>query len=259
MRQIQKILKKWKFILVLVHLFFCFVTSGYAVDITLKWDSSLESDIDGYKIYYKSGYSSHPYNGRGATEGNSPITITLKELSTPEQPEYTIHDLDDIETYYFVITAYDIDGHESGYSNKVCFNCSDYISDSGDVSGNAGGSGSGGVSGSGGGGGCFIATAAFGSPMQPYVRILREFRDKFLLNNIFGKAFVNLYYKYSPPMADFIAEHANLRAIICVSLLPVVGMSWVAMKYGAEPIMALLLFCGIGLIGLVRVRNKFKK
>lgn len=157
MRQVQKILKKRKFTLFLVHLYFCFVTSCYAVDVTLKWDSSIETDIDGYKVYYKSGCSGHPYNGTEATEGDSPITITLKELSNPEQPEYTIHDLDDIETYYFVITAYDIDGHESGYSNEVCLNCSDYMSGGG---------------GSGGGGGCFIATASYGSTMQPYVKIL---------------------------------------------------------------------------------------
>jgi hypothetical protein len=232
MRQIQKILKKWKFILLLVQLFFYFVTSCYAVDVTLKWDSSIESDIDGYKVYYKSGSSGYPYNGTDATEGDSPITITLKELSNSEQPEYTIHDLDDIETHHFVVTAYDIDGHESGYSNDACLNCS-----------------------GGGGGGCFIATAAYGSPMQPYVRILREFRDKFLLNNIFGKAFVNLYYKYSPPMADFIAEHANLRVIVRVGLLPLVGMSWVALKHGSVTIMALLLFCSSSLIGIISFRR----
>ena len=55
------------------------------------------------------------------------------------------------------------------------------------------------VTGSGGGGssgGCFIATAAHESPMQPYVKMLRKFCDRFLTESSFGKFFVNLYCKY---------------------------------------------------------------
>ena len=111
---------------------------------------------------------------------------------------------------------------------------------------------------SGGGGGCFIATAAYGSPMQPYVMILREFRDRFLLNNSVGKAFIDFYYKYSPPIADFIAQHANVRSIVRISLLPVVGMSWVALKFGVMPAMALMTFFGINLICLERYRRRFR-
>jgi hypothetical protein len=108
-------------------------------------------------------------------------------------------------------------------------------------------------------GGCFIATAAYGSPMQPYVKLLQEFRNRFLLTNSFGKAFVKFYYKYSPAVANFITKHANLRAIVRVSLLPLVGMSWIALKHGPVAIMALLLFFACGLIGLICVRKKFKK
>jgi len=43
------------------------------------------------------------------------------------------------------------------------------------------------------GGGCFIATTIHGSPVEPHVMILREFRDSFLLTNPTGWAFVNLY------------------------------------------------------------------
>jgi hypothetical protein len=66
--------------------------------------------------------------------------------------------------------------------------------------------------GSGGGGsGCFIATAAYGSTIEPHVKVLRQFRDRFLLNNTVGKTFVRLYYTYSPPLAKFISGHKNLR------------------------------------------------
>jgi len=108
-------------------------------------------------------------------------------------------------------------------------------------------------------GGCFIATAAFGSPMQPYVRILREFRDHFLLGDTVGNSFVRLYNTYSPPIANFIAKNDSIRAIVRLSLIPVVGVSWVALKIGPVSTIALILFFAYGLIGFVRGRNKFNR
>jgi hypothetical protein len=114
------------------------------------------------------------------------------------------------------------------------------------------------VSNSGGGGGCFIATAAYGSLMAPHVKILRNFRDRFLTNNILGKSFVNLYYQYSPPLASFIAKHDNLRLIVRMTLFPIVGISWVALKLGILPTISLILLFGIGFIGLTKIRRKFR-
>jgi hypothetical protein len=86
---------------------------------------------------------------------------------------------------------------------------------------------------SGGEGGCFIATAAHGSYMEPNVKVLREFRDLFLLTNTVGRAFVDFYYTYSPPVANFIAKHDTLRALVRWSLLPVVGMTWISINFGS--------------------------
>jgi len=98
------------------------------------------------------------------------------------------------------------------------------------------------VSGGGGGGGCFIATAAYGSYAAPCVLILREMRDRFLLTNSIGKSFVSLYYKYSPPMAEFIANHDYVKMLVRLILLPLVGFSWLALKIGPLYTLSLLAF-----------------
>jgi hypothetical protein len=69
---------------------------------------------------------------------------------------------------------------------------------------------------------CFIATAAYGSYLDPHVYILRNFRDRYLLTNYFGKKFVDFYYKNSPPVAKVIATNDFLKIITRVALTPVV-------------------------------------
>ena len=104
--------------------------------------------------------------------------------------------------------------------------------------------------GGGGGGGCFIATAAYGSHMESHVKVLREFRDRFLLTNTVGRAFVDLYSTYSPPVADFIASHDNLRLMTRWSLLPVVGVSWMSLNIGPIPALIFMFLLGFGLVGI---------
>jgi hypothetical protein len=63
-------------------------------------------------------------------------------------------------------------------------------------------------------GGCFIATAAYGTPTAEQIDVLREFRDIVLLESTPGSLFVSLYYQFSPPVADFIAGNQLLRTVV---------------------------------------------
>jgi DNA-binding beta-propeller fold protein YncE len=74
---------------------------------------------------------------------------------------------------------------------------------------------------------CFIATAAYGSWLDPHVLLLREFRDQHLLTNVPGTWFVKFYYRHSPPIADYIRERDTLRAVVRLLL----ALSIYSIKY----------------------------
>ena len=61
---------------------------------------------------------------------------------------------------------------------------------------------------------CFIATAVYGDPYAEEVIALRRFRDETLLTNIFGKIFVRIYYKVSPPIAEKLKQMPKTSAFI---------------------------------------------
>jgi hypothetical protein len=101
------------------------------------------------------------------------------------------------------LTALDSEGDESDFSGQVVANMA--VSDSGDA-----------------GSQCFIATAAYGSALDPQVEALRDFRDRQLLTNAAGRAFVALYYRVSPPLAAAISRHESVRQMTRWALAPVV-------------------------------------
>jgi len=93
-------------------------------------------------------------------------------------------------------------------------------------------------------GGCFIATAAYGSDMAEDVMTLRRFRDDTLNASALGRGFVRLYYRYSPPLADYIRGRDGARAAVRVGLKPLV----LAVRYplGAAAMAIALLLTVLG-------------
>ena len=73
---------------------------------------------------------------------------------------------------------------------------------------------------------CFIATAAFGSPLAGQVEILRQFRDRYLLKNDWGRKFVAWYYRNGSVAARFIADKPLIKLAVRTALYPLVGFSW---------------------------------
>ena len=112
----------------------------------------------------------------------------------------------------------------------------------------------GGDSGGGGGGPCFIATAAYGTPMAADIDTLRALRDTYLLNSAVGTAFVDAYYHVSPAIADVVAKYPVVAAAVRIVLVPVI---WAAKLVMAMPaVSALLAFTAIALATLRRRRSK---
>ena len=74
------------------------------------------------------------------------------------------------------------------------------------------------------GGGCLIATAAYGSEMAPQVQFLRELRDNTVLQTQVGTNFMTgfnqFYYSFSPAVADYERENPMFKEAVKLTLTP---------------------------------------
>jgi len=88
------------------------------------------------------------------------------------------------------------------------------------------------------GGGCLIATAAYGSEMAPQVQLLREIRDNQLLNTETGSAFMNtfndVYYSFSPTIADMERESPLFKELVKISLTPMLSLLSIMQNANSE-------------------------
>jgi hypothetical protein len=77
------------------------------------------------------------------------------------------------------------------------------------------------------GGGCLIATAAFGSELSPQIQQLREVRDNVVLNTDSGSAFMKIfnefYYSFSPIVADYERQNSIFKETVKISVTPMLA------------------------------------
>jgi len=104
---------------------------------------------------------------------------------------------------------------------------------------------------------CFVATAAYGCPMEGRVITLRCFRDRYLLSNAVGRAFVHLYYRHSPPAAAFIAKRTWARWTARVGLLPLTVAAGAALGQPSDvALLTLVIACAVAALLLRRHRMR---
>jgi hypothetical protein len=101
------------------------------------------------------------------------------------------------------------------------------------------------------GGGCLIATAAFGSELAPQVQLLREIRDNTVLQTESGYAFMTgfnqFYYSFSPAVADYERENPVFKEAVKITLTPLLT-SLTLLQYADIDSESEMLGYGIGVI-----------
>ncbi len=112
---IPNILKglQWPMIAIILTVF-GFSPAALAIDYTLAWKANEEPNVEGYKLYYSVDWPDPPYDGLHPFYPHLDSPLDVGNVT-----EYTVHDLEEGVVYYFVVTAYDSEGNESGYSNQV--------------------------------------------------------------------------------------------------------------------------------------------
>ncbi len=72
---------------------------------------------------------------------------------------------------------------------------------------------------------CFVATAAYGSPLASEIHTLRRLRDRYLMPHAFGRELVAAYYRVGPSLADGIASDERLRSAARWAITPLVSLA----------------------------------
>ena len=101
------------------------------------------------------------------------------------------------------------------------------------------------------GGGCLIATAAYGSELSPQVQQLREIRDTKLLQTDLGASFMHVfndfYYSFSPKIADYERENPTFKEIVKITITPMISSLSLLNNVGMDSEAEVLVY-GISLI-----------
>jgi len=106
---------------------------------------------------------------------------------------------------------------------------------------------------------CFIATAAYGTPLHPHLGLLREFRERYLRTSSAGLLFLSIYERYGPSLAALINRYDILRGLTRIALLPVLGLCILILHTGPLPLIAFTVALCVLVVYRVRRRKSLQE
>lgn len=107
--------------------------------------------------------------------------------------------------------------------------------------------------------GCFIATATYDHYDAKEVKILRAFRDHYLLTNDPGRAFVRMYYTHGPKFAAAINNNPSFKPYVSAALYPLVGFSYFLIETTWQTKIISLLIVMLALLLIFRIKSHAQK
>ncbi len=204
-------------------------TAAGETSVRVSWTDNLNAEGGmRYRVYYRE---------------ESPLSIkeeaTGYSTSSADATSTTVSGLETNMVYYFRVAAVSPNDNEGPLSEGTEAASTVPVTDFWELYKDFGGEESGGF--------CFIASAAYGSPLAPHVGLLSEFRDGVLLTGTIGRRLVNGYYRLSPPLAQAVERHPLLAAAVRLVLLPVVLLVYFLMRLSLLSKLLVLLAMGAGI------------
>lgn len=208
--------------------------------INVNWTAS--ANVISYKVYYgKEGAVANKGDIADDLEGFKSVTVSKNSASVKDGVSPN-------SKYVVFVTSVDKQGNESLVGDIIAVETQEtkdfwdsYREENADAEG----------------GFCFIATAAWGSTQEPHVSLLRSFRDNVLKKTSAGRLFIDTYYRLSPPLAHFIAQHDSARAVTRVALWPVYAVAYVTLH--APYVWGILLALLASIFGFILYRRHRKR
>lgn len=209
---------------------------------TLTASSDAGIDFKNIIFFYqnRANYSSDANTANAITNTSPSLTLSINKSNSDFVTDDKLTGLTNGDTYCFRVGNEDVTGNIFSLSPNTVVSCVTPADVEALLDGKK----------------CFVATAAYGSPLHPYVEIFRKFRSEFLLKSEVGKFLVRKYYLNSPHMANVIEQKPWLKQLTQIGLWPLLLFAQMTLQWGLA---AALIITFVSLLMLTMLYSKTKK